>query len=180
MRGAALMAAAALFLFAGGEARAQIAPGFRAPASIVDGIDHAWGFACFLAAAGRPVAGLNIGMEQAGEGLHRPGRIPDDLAPLAKRLDGYSVVVLDAPGGGVWIFHSVREKRCVIVPYPLDTPGVAEAAPAMFAGFRNVKPVEGRPGVYAFDVPGAPRLEFHYQPAGDGLPQMIVTEQKKK
>lgn len=178
MRRLAPLLAAALVMLAGAEARAQVAPGVRAPTSVADGVDQAFGLACFLATAGRPFPGLNMGMELAGEGLRQPapGDYPDDLRPVLDTLGGYDAVWLDAPGGKVWIFFDQRRKRCVIIPHPLDAPGIEEAAREAFAGLG--KPLRNRAGVYEFKAAGAPRLWFWYQPAKGGLPQMVITEQK--
>lgn len=188
-----LLAAAALAVTSL-PAGAQIAPGLRAPESVADGVFQAWLMGCFFAASERPAAGLNIGFELAGEGLHEANRIPDDLRPLIMALaDHVRVAVLDAPGGEVWMFHDPRNNRCLVATSPADAPGMAETLAGLVerdGDWRTVADAEGAPAgatVYEQSFPAAPALRrpaatlrVWYQPAAGTSPQMIVTERVRR
>lgn len=185
----ALATAAAL---ACAPAAAQIAPGVRAPESVVDAAADAWMLGCFFAAAERPAAGLNIGFELAGPGLHPVNAMPDAaLLPLVGVLPGRTrIAVLNAPGGQAWMFHDPKSKRCIVVPTPVSTEGVEARFLKLMA--TDWKPVEGHAGapagarVFEQSFGAAPRrpavtLRTWYQAAsGPAQPQMIVTEQVRR
>ncbi|HYJ83136.1 MAG TPA: hypothetical protein VEW26_09880 [Allosphingosinicella sp.] len=182
-------AAAALASAPGG---AQIAPGVRAPESVAAAAADAWLLGCFFAASERPAAGLNIGFETAGPGLHSVTSLPDGaLMPLIRTLpDRTRIAVLDAPGGQVWMFHDPKSKRCIVVPTPVSTEGVEAGFLKFMTG--SWKPVEGHasapPGARVFEdsfgaALGRPAVTLRtwYQPAsGADQPQMIVTEQVRR
>lgn len=184
------LAVAAALAFA--PAGAQIAPGVRAPESVADAATDAWTLGCFFAAAERPAAGLNIGFELAGPGLHAVNSLPDDdLKPLIYALpDRTRIAVLDAPGGQVWIFHDPKSKRCIVVPTPISTEGVEARFIKLMA--KDWKPVEGHVGapagakVFEDSFPAAlgrpaVTLRTWYQAAaGPDRPPMIVTEQVRR
>lgn len=173
-------------------AAAQIAPGVRAPTSVVEAAGDAWMLGCFFAAAERPAAGLNIGFELAGPSLHPVNAMPDAaLLPLIGALPGRTrIAVLDAPGGQVWMFHDPKSKRCIVVPTPVSTEGVEARFVDLMA--KDWKPVEGHVGApsgakvfeQSFGAAlGRPAviLRTWYQPAsGPAQPQMIVTEQVRR
>jgi hypothetical protein len=184
----ALAAAAAL---ACAPAAAQIAPGVRAPESVVDAVADAWLLGCFFAAAERPAAGLNVGIELGGPGLHSPQSAPDDLRPLIFALPGrMSVAVLDAPGGQAWMFHDRKTKRCIVAPTPVSTEGVEAKFLELMA--RDWKPVEGHVGApsgarvfensfgAALGRPAVTLRAWHQPASGPAQPQMIVTEQVRR
>lgn len=172
-------------------AAGQIAPGTRAPESVVQAVGDAWLLGCFFAAAERPAAGLNMGFDLAGPSLHPARSAPDDLRPLITALPGHmAVAVVDAPGGQVFLFHDRKAGRCLVVPTPATTPGIeAEFLKLMARDWKAVEAPEGVPaGVRVFEdsfpaALGRPavRLRAWYQPAqGPAQPQMIVTEQVRK
>lgn len=184
----ALAAAAAL---ACAPAAAQIAPGVRAPESVVDAVADAWLLGCFFAAAERPAAGLNVDIELGGPGLHSPQSAPDDLRPLIFALPGrMSVAVLDAPGGQAWMFHDRKTKRCIVAPTPVSTEGVDAKFLELMA--RDWKPVEGHVGApagarvfensfgAALGRPAVTLRAWHQPASGPAQPQMIVTEQVRR
>lgn len=185
----ALAAAAAL---ASAPAGAQIAPGVRAPESVADAAVDAWMLGCFFAAAERPAAGLNIGFELAGPGLHSVNSMPDDgLRPLIAALPGRTrIAVLDAPGGQVWMFHDPKLKRCIVVPTPVSTEGVEARFLKLMAG--DWKPVEGHVGApagarvfedsfgAALGRPAVTLRTWYQAASGPAQPQMIVTEQVRR
>ncbi|HEX8573247.1 MAG TPA: hypothetical protein VF759_10905 [Allosphingosinicella sp.] len=175
----------------GAPARAQIAPGVRAPETVADAAGDAWLLGCFFAAADRPAPGLNIGIENGGPGLHKPNSAPADLRPLIFALPGRSsVAVLDAPGGQAWMFHDPKTKRCLVVPTPASAEGIEAGFLKLTA--RDWTPVQGHagapPGAKVFEsrfgaALGRPAVTLRtwYQPAaGPTQPQMIVTERVRR
>jgi hypothetical protein len=186
----AIAAAAALTCAPAG---AQMAPGLRAPESVVDAVGDAWMMGCFFASSDRPAVGLNIGMELAGPSLHSADAIPDPLRPLINGLPARDrFAVLDAPGGQVWMFFDPKTKRCIVVPLPVDTPGIeAKLLSLMGDEWKQIPTREGVPaGTTVFEqaFPATPSLgrpaatlQVWYQPTGDAAsPQMIVTERVRK
>lgn len=172
-------------------ASGQIAPGIRAPSSIADAAGQAWLVGCFFAASERPAPGINMGMELAGEGVRRPDVIPDSLSAFIATLPAETnVAILGAPGGEIWIFYHPRTHRCVILPNPVDAPGLREELATMVGPDDDWLPVsdaEGLPAgvaavqqsfpAYAPLRRPAATLRVWYQPAaGPESPQMIVTE----
>lgn len=135
MRKAAL-AVAALALLAG-PAAAQIVPGLPAPTSPADAVSDAQAMLCTLAAAGRPMPGLNSAL-LGGEGMTALDALPDSLARFVGREPQQRIVQLVAPGDPVWVVHDPRSRRCAIItltdPAPvtgkllasLDLPGAWE------------------------------------------------------
>jgi hypothetical protein len=188
-RSFALAAAVAL---ASASAAAQIAPGVRAPESVADAAAQGWLLGCFFAAADRPAAGLNIGFELAGPGLHAVNAMPDAaLLPLIGILpDRARIAVLDAPGGQAWMFHDPKSKRCIVVPTPVSTEGV-EAAFLKIMG-TEWKPVEGHSGApagarvfeqsfgAALGRPAVTLRTWFQAASGPAQPPMIVTEQVRR
>jgi hypothetical protein len=185
----ALAAAAAL---GPTSATAQIAPGVRAPQSVAEAAADAWLFGCFFASAERPAAGLNLGFELAGPGLHSVDAMPDgDLLPLIGALpDRTRIAVLDAPGGQAWMFHDPKSKRCIVVPTPVRAEGVEAAFLKLMA--KDWKPVEGHAGAPAgarvfeqsfgagLGRPAVTLRTWFQSASGPSQPPMIVTEQVRR
>ena len=187
MKRFALLLAALALPMAAAPAAAQIAPGLRAPTSVRDAIAQAWLLGCYFAATERPAAGLNMDVSMGGPGLHAPRATADGLrAFIDTQPDHVRLAVLDAPGGGVWMLHDARARRCTIVTDPADAEGIE----AEFAGLVRLdddwRPATREGGGAAFeqDFEAAPslrrpggRLRAWYQAAqGPASPQMIVVE----
>src|ERR1043165_1089143 len=95
-------------------------------------------------------------------------------------------MVLDAPGGAVWIFFDRRSKRCTIVPQPVTSEGIEAEFMTLVRPDQDWRPVTRDGGGAAFeqDFEAAPalrrpggRLRAWYQAAqGPASPQMIVVE----
>lgn len=185
----ALAAAAAL---ASASAEAQIAPGVRAPQSVAEAAADAWMLGCVFAAAERPAAGLNLGFELAGPGLHAVNALPSaDLLPLIGTLpDRTRIAVLEAPGGQAWMFHDPKSKRCIVVPTPVSTEGVDAAFLKLMGG--DWKPVEGHGAApvtakvfeqsfgAALRRPAVTLRTWFQAASGPAQPPMIVTEQVRR
>jgi hypothetical protein len=171
---------------------AQMAPGIRPPKDVADATAMAWLLGCYSAASERPAPGLNMDFKFAGEGVHFPKSIPDDLRPLIMSLPGtLAVAVLDAPDGKAWMLHDSVKKRCLVVPYPASTVRV-EAELLKFvdekSGWKLVPsndPANDKTNKFEQSFGGSPKLRtpavtlrVWYQAAnGPTSPQMIVTEQ---
>jgi hypothetical protein len=191
MRLRPLSLAAAAAALACAPAGAQLAPGMRAPESVVDAVAHAWLTGCFFAAAERPAVGLNMGFDLAGPSLHPVNSVPKDLLPLIMSLPArMRVAVADAPGGQVMMFHDNKAKRCLVVPTPASTPGVeAEFLSLMDGDWKPVSGHEGAPaGAKVFEQsfgaglgrPAVTLRTWYQAPQGPDQPQMIVTEQVRR
>jgi len=172
-------------------ATAQIAPGMRPPTSMSEAAGHAWSMGCFFAASERPAPGLNLPVASGGPDLREPDAIPDDLRPLIMAMPNRIVpALLNAPGGAIWMFYDPQSHRCMVVPSPVDAPGLQaelETNMALMEGWTTVTGAAGAPAgatVYEQTFPAAPSLRrpaatlrVWYQPAaGPESPQMIVTE----
>jgi hypothetical protein len=169
-------------------AAAQMAPGLRAPTSVADGVGDAWWMGCYFAATDRPAVGLNLPLgDLAGEGLHAPTAIPDELrAFIGSLADHVRTAVLDAPGGAVWMFFDAQTKRCMIVPLPVASEGIEAVFPSLVPADNGWRRISRDDGSTAFehDFEAAPRLRrpggrlrAWYQAAqGAASPQMIVVE----
>jgi hypothetical protein len=117
----ALFALAAL---AATPAAAQLVPGTRAPASPAEAIDDAHMIVCTLAAAGRPMGGLNIPMV-GGEGYAPVDKVPDPLARFVQSAPEQKILEYPGAGGPLWIVFDQASSRCSI--YAFTDPAPVEA-----------------------------------------------------
>ena len=191
MKRLALLLLAGLALpLAAAPAAAQIAPGLRAPENVRDAVGQAWLMGCYFAATERPSAGLNIDISMGGPGLHAPRSMPAGLRGFVDTLgDHVRLAVLDAPGGGVWMFYDGQAKRCTIVTDPADAEGIGAEFANLVRLDNDWRPATREGGGAAFeqDFEAAPalrrpggRLRAWYQAAaGPASPQMIVVERTR-
>jgi hypothetical protein len=164
-----------------GQACAQISPGMNPPATVAAAVDDSLSIGCFLVVYGRPFPGLNLVLpQQTGKGLHTLAKAPDTMQPIAEMAGSDAkVATLDAKGGKGWIFFSDKNRRCIVVPDPVDAPGMEAVAAKTFAHGDLWKPIDELPGVYEARIINEPVVRGRYQPASNGLPQMIIMEQKQ-
>jgi hypothetical protein len=100
---------------------AQVMPGMRAPADMVDAAVMAVTSACWLASAGRPVFGINLPAKgNAGEGVseHRSAPAWVKKAGDAKGRSRFST--LASPEGMIWIRFDEDTARCSLIVRPTD------------------------------------------------------------
>jgi hypothetical protein len=116
MRNSTLILAAGAALALPATAPAQIVPGLRAPESAADAIDDAQSMLCVLAAAGRPMPGLNMNLI-GGEGMTQLDRLPEGLAPFVAAAATQQIVQLHAPGDPVWVVNDSATGRCAIYSF---------------------------------------------------------------
>ncbi len=102
-------------------AAAQLVPGTRAPADAAEAIDHAQALLCTLAAAGRPMPGLNMPL-LGGEGYVQLETVPEALAPFVGSGSEQKAVELRSPGDPVWVVHDPRSGRCAILSFTDPSP----------------------------------------------------------
>jgi|GEM_PF-4777196 len=103
---------------------AQLVPGTREPASAAEAIDDAHMIVCTLAAAGRPMGGLNIPLV-GGEGYAPVDKVPDTLARFVQSTPQQKIVEYPGAGGPLWIVYDPASGRCAI--YAFTDPAPVEA-----------------------------------------------------
>jgi hypothetical protein len=104
-------------------ALAQLVPGTRTPANIAEAVDVAQAVVCTLAAADRPMGGLNsppIG----GEGYTPVDGVPDSLARFVAGAPRQKIVQYRGAGGPLWIVYDQVSSRCAI--YAFADPAAVE------------------------------------------------------
>lgn len=174
MRNLILSAAAALAVPA--TASAQIVPGLRAPESPADAIDDAQSMLCVLAAAGRPMPGLNMKL-LGSEGMTQLDKVPDQLAPFVSATATARVVLLHAPGDPVWVVHDSATGRCAIYSFTDPAPVEAKLLESMATpkAWKRQEPSGGADHVYewAIDKPLRLRTEIT-RPKAPGEPLAVV------
>lgn len=114
----------AVLAFAASAAAAQLVPGTRPPADAAEAIGDAQTIVCTLAAAGRPMGGLNIPMV-GGEGYAPIDRVPDSLARFVPSAPEQKILTYEGPGGPLWIVYDPGAARCAI--YAFTDPAPVEA-----------------------------------------------------
>jgi hypothetical protein len=97
-------------------AAAQLVPGTREPESAAEAINDARMIVCTLAAAGRPMGGLNIPLI-GGEGYAPVDRIPDPLARFVESAPQQKVLEYPGAGGPLWIVYDPASGRCAIYAF---------------------------------------------------------------
>ena len=163
-------------------AQAQIMPGTLPPESAAEAIDEAQSLLCTLAAAGRPMPGLNMPM-LGSEGMTQLAAIPDALARFVPPAPGQMIVRITVPGDPVWVVHDPRTGRCAIYSF-------TEAAPVeakLIAGFERTdswkKRKDAGAGVahaYEWKMDRTVRLRTEISlPAAPGSPLMVVVRPAK-
>jgi hypothetical protein len=108
--------AAGAAALAGTGAHAQFVPGTRPPADTAEAMDDARMIVCTLAAAGRPMGGLNIRFV-GGEGYAAVDKLPDNLArfvPAAAQMKRFEY---KGAGGPLWITFDPDSGRCAIYAF---------------------------------------------------------------
>jgi len=176
MRSASL-AVAALALLAG-PAAAQIVPGTRPPESAADAIDDAHSVLCTLAAAGRPMPGLNMPL-LGEEGMTQLDKVPDALAPLVASAPQQRIVQLQAPGEPVWVVHDARTGHCSIYSFtdaaPVEAKLLASLAhPGAWKRKKAAAPVDH---AFEWKIGGAVRLRTEISlPDAAGDPIVVVVK----
>jgi hypothetical protein len=100
---------------------AQLVPGTEPPADAAEAVVDAHGIICTLAAAGRPVGGLNIPIV-GGEGYAPLDRVPDSLARFVPAAPQQKILEYKGSGGPLWIAFDPGSRRCAIYTF-------ADAAP---------------------------------------------------
>jgi hypothetical protein len=177
MMRSACLAAAALALLAG-PAAAQIVPGTRPPESAADAIDEAQALLCTLAAAGRPMPGLNMPL-LGEEGMTQLDTVPDALARFVTSTPQQRIVQLHAPGDPVWVVHDAQTGRCAIYSFTDAAPVEAKLL-ASFARPGSWKPKEAAAPVdHAFEwkIGGSVRLRTEILlPDAAGEPIAVVVK----
>jgi hypothetical protein len=175
IRGAGL-AVAALALLAS-PAAAQLVPGTRAPESPADAVDEAQALLCTLAAAGRPVPGLNMPLI-GGEGMTQLDKVPEELARFVTASPTHRTVRLQAPGDPVWVVHDAGSGRCAIYSFAEASPVVTKLLAALDrpgAWKRLKKPVAGIDHSYEWKMaPGVRLLTEILIPDAAGDPLAVV------
>lgn len=176
MRSAAL-AAAALTLLAS-PASAQIVPGTRAPESAADAIDQAQALLCTLAAAGRPMPGLNMSL-LGEEGMTQLDKLPDALARFVASTPQQRVVHVQAPGDPVWVVHDAQTGICSIYSFTDAAPVESKllellARPGAWKSKKAAAPVDH---AFEWKIGGAVRLRTEISlPDAAGDPIVIVVK----
>jgi hypothetical protein len=130
------LVAAALALLAS-PAAAQIIPGTRPPESAAEAIDDAQALLCTLAAAGRPMPGLNMEL-LGGEGMTQLDKVPDALARFVTGTPQQHIVQLQAPGEPIWVVHDPQTGICSIYSFTDAAPVEAKLL-ASFARSKSWK-----------------------------------------
>jgi hypothetical protein len=102
-------------------ATAQLVPGTRPPANAAEAVDDAHGVVCTLAAAGRPVGGLNIPMV-GGEGYAPLNSAPDSLARFVPAAPQQKILEYKGAGGPLWIAFDPGSRRCAIYTFADSAP----------------------------------------------------------
>lgn len=97
-------------------AGAQLVPGTREPANIAEAIDDTRMLVCTLAAAGRPMGGLNIRFI-GGEGYAAIAKLPDNLAPFVPAAAEQKLFEYKGAGGPLWITFDPASGRCGIYAF---------------------------------------------------------------
>jgi hypothetical protein len=109
------------FALVASAAAAQLVPGTRAPKSAAEAIDDAHMIVCTLAAAGRPMGGLNIPMV-GGEGYAPVDKVPDSLVRFAPTTPGQKIVHYPGAGGPLWVVFDPASGRCAIYAFAESAP----------------------------------------------------------
>jgi hypothetical protein len=178
---AAGLAIAALALLAS-PAAAQIVPGTRAPESAADAFDVAQALLCTLAAAGRPVPGLNMQLI-GGEGMTQLDKLPDGLAGFVAAAPTQRVVLLQAPGDPVWVVHDSASGRCAVYSFTDSAPVTAKLLTALDrpgAWKRQKEPAAGVDHSYQWKMaPGVRLLTEISIPDAAGEPLAVVVRPAK-
>lgn len=108
---------------------AQIAPGYREPTDLVDGAIMAVTSGCYLAAAGRPVPGINKpsgGL--AGKGVTEQESAPVWVTQASNSPNRVRYSTLGTPEGDIWIGFDETTSRCSVIARPVDVSKFRSAA----------------------------------------------------
>lgn len=158
-------------------AAAQLVPGTREPESAAEAIDDAHMIVCTLAAAGRPMGGLNISMV-GGEGYAPVDKAPDSLARFVENAPQQKIVHYPGAGGPLWIVYDPASRRCAI--YAFTDPAPVEARLLQTLGRSRIwKPKKnagaGIDHVYEWKAEPGLRLRTEISlPDGAGEPILVV------
>jgi hypothetical protein len=157
-------------------AAAQLVPGTRPPANAAEAVDDARAIVCTLAAAGRPMGGLNIPMV-GGEGYAPVERTPDSLARFIP-AGPQKIVEYKGAGGPLWIAYDPASGRCAIYTFG-DAAPVETKLLESLGRSRMWKPTkDAGAGVdHAFEWKAEPRLRLLTEisrPRAAGEPLTVV------
>lgn len=157
--------------------RAQLAPGFDEPQTLLEAAKPTFGYACFLVSTGRPWPGIDrplLGMD--GEGLV----VEATAEPwFAEVLSGYKSVrysSLNTPEGKLWIGFAADDKSCTIGAIPADRAAFSAEFLKNFphsAGRWKAKKQSDEAGKITFTgkLPGSPEVwtaQYWESPASSG------------
>jgi hypothetical protein len=161
-------------------AGAQLVPGTDVPANPAEAVDDAHGIVCSLAAAGRPVGGLNIPMV-GGEGYAPLERVPDSLVRFVPAAPQQKILEYKGDGGPLWILFDPASRRCAIYTFADAAPVEAKLLETLGRSLKlNMwKPKkDAAPGVdHAFEwkaEPGLRLLTEISRPHAAGEPLTVV------
>jgi hypothetical protein len=154
---------------------AQLVPGTRPPASLAEAIDDAHMIVCTLAAAGRPMGGLNIPMV-GGEGYAPVDRIPENLKAFVPSAPGQKVVAYEGAGGPLWIVY--EPGRCAIYAFTDAAPVEARLLQSMGGSRMWKRKKDAGPGIdHAFEWKADRSLRLRTEisrPHAAGQPLAVV------
>lgn len=180
MAGLRLLAAALALTGAG--AQAQLVPGTREPASAAEAIGDAQAVVCTLAAAGRPMGGLNIPLV-GGEGYAPVDRAPDSLARFVPDSPKRKIVEYRGAGGPLWIAFDPASNRCAI--YAFTDPAPVETSLLQSLGRSGIwKRKDAAAGAdHVFEWKAEPGLRLRTEisrPRTEGAPMVVVVEPARR
>ncbi|HEX8241490.1 MAG TPA: hypothetical protein VF574_17270 [Allosphingosinicella sp.] len=178
MPGAApiLAGAAAMLAALSAPAAAQIVPGTRAPETTAELVGDAQMVVCFLAAAGRPMPGLNMPL-LGEEGMTVLTQVPDPLARLVENRADQAILELKSPADPVWIVHDRSTRRCAIYALTDPAPVEAKLMPILLGGSHPWRRVEAGAGVdqaFALKLGRERFLTEISRPRAAGEPLLVV------
>ncbi|HEX9966099.1 MAG TPA: hypothetical protein VGB04_14070 [Allosphingosinicella sp.] len=157
-------------------AAAQIVPGTRAPATTAELVGDAQMIVCFLAAAGRPMPGLNMPL-LGEEGMTLLADVPEELAKFVEKRPGQAILKLKSPADPVWIVHDPGTRRCGIYALTDPAPVEAKLVPDLLSGKNPWKRVEAPAGVdqaFALKI-GSERFRTEItRPRSAGEPLLVL------
>ena len=176
--GACAGAACAGFGLAVG-ASAQLVPGTRPPADAAEAIDDARMIVCTLAAAGRPMGGLNMPLV-GGEGYAAISKLPDTLARFVPAAPRQKLFEYKGAGGPLWIAFDPESGRCAIYAFADAALAEAKLVKSLRASTQwraRMDPGDGVDDAFEWRPEGAPRLLTQViKPHAAGEPVTVVVQ----
>jgi hypothetical protein len=157
-------------------ASAQIVPGTRAPETTAELVGDAQMIVCFLAAAGRPMPGLNMPL-LGEEGMTVLAQVPDELAKFVENRPDQAILKLKSPADPVWIVHDRNSRRCAIYALTDPAPVEAKLLPILLGGkdpWKRVEPGAGVDQAFALKLGRERFLTEITRPRAAGEPLVVV------